>query len=61
VHADGPNISGFVGYDPDLKAILIAFAGTDPHSLRNWSVGFLMILAGLVDLALGANDRFTGG
>ncbi len=28
--------NGFVGYDPDAKEIIVAFAGTDPLSIENW-------------------------
>ena len=31
-----PDAHGYVAYDPDVNEIIIAFAGTDPLSIRNW-------------------------
>lgn len=31
------NGNGFVGHDPDLDVVIVAFAGTDTRSMKNWS------------------------
>lgn len=30
------NGNGFVGHDPDLDVVVVAFAGTDTRSIKNW-------------------------
>jgi hypothetical protein len=36
MHDDEHNGNGVVVYDEDLQAIVVAFAGTDSHSIPNW-------------------------
>ena len=37
IYDEGWDLFGYTGYAPEMDAIIVAFKGTDSHSIYNWA------------------------
>ena len=37
IYDEGWDLFGYTGYSPQMNAIIVAFKGTDSHSIYNWA------------------------